>query len=258
MLWGPALAVELIAPLVWYWVPGRGKIPEIGQSIEGSHFAERCQGFVIIALGESIVVTGASAAHARLTAPVVGALAIAFVQTAALWWLYFSEAAVHSRRQMATSDDVVDLARDAYTYLHLPIVAGIILSAVGADYLTSDPGGTLNGAQAAITLAGPIVYLTGELLFRRRMIHTGNPKRYAAIVALVALGLARHVGQRRRARAADRRRSWSRWRCGSTRPSRRSPAMPEAARPAAGTGHRGGPGGRDRRGDRRPAARGRV
>jgi low temperature requirement protein LtrA len=189
VLWGPALVIELIAPLIWYWVPGKGRLPEIGQSIEGSHFAERCQGFVIIALGESIVVTGASAAHAQLTAPVVGALAIAFVQTSALWWLYFSEAAVHSRLQMATSDDVVDLARDAYTYLHLPIVAGIILSAVGADYLTSHPGESLNGAQAAITLAGPIVYLTGELLFRRRMVHTGNPKRYVAIAALAALGL---------------------------------------------------------------------
>jgi low temperature requirement protein LtrA len=189
LLWAPALALELIAPLIWYWVPGKGTIPEIGQSIEGSHFAERCQGFVIIALGESIVVTGATAATAGLTTPVVGALAIAFLQTSALWWLYFGEAAVHSRREMATRDDVVDLARDAYTYLHLPIVAGIILSAVGADYLTSDPGGTLDAGQAAITLAGPIVYLTGELLFRRRMIHTGNPKRYAAIAALVAVGL---------------------------------------------------------------------
>jgi low temperature requirement protein LtrA len=189
LLWAPALVIELAAPLLWYWVPGRGRLNVLGQAVEGSHFAERCQGFVIIALGESIVVTGATAARAGLTPAVVGALSIAFVQTAALWWLYFGEAAVHSRRLMASSEHVVDLARDAYTYLHLPIVAGIILSAVGTDYLTAHPGRTLEAGPAAVTLAGPIVYLLGELLFRRRMVHTGNPKRYAAVVALAALGI---------------------------------------------------------------------
>jgi len=188
VLWGPALAIELAAPLLWYWVPGLGRI-EVGQPIEGSHFAERCQGFIIIALGESIVVTGATAASAGLTPAVVGALAVAFVQTSALWWLYFGEAAVHSKRHMRGSENAVDLARDAYTYLHLPIVAGIILSAVGADYLIAHPGRTLDAARAAVTLAGPILYLLGELLFRIRMIHRGSRKRYVAIAALAALGV---------------------------------------------------------------------
>jgi low temperature requirement protein LtrA len=134
------------------------------------------------------VVTGATAAQAGLTAAVVGALAIAFVQTSALWWLYFGEVAGHSRRQMQRSENAVDLARDAYTYLHLPIVAGIILSAVGADYLTAHPGRMLDGAQAAVTLAGPIVYLLGELLFRIRMIRRGSRKRMTAIAVLAALG----------------------------------------------------------------------
>jgi low temperature requirement protein LtrA len=188
LLWAPALGLELAAPLVWYWLPGRGRIREVGQTIEGSHFAERCQGFIIIALGESIVVTGATAAQAGLTAAVVGGLAIAFLQTSALWWLYFGEVAVHSRRQMRLSENAVDLARDAYTYLHLPIVAGIILSAVGADYLTADPGRSLDAAQAAVTLAGPIVYLLGELLFRIRMIRRTSRKRMIAIAVLAALG----------------------------------------------------------------------
>ncbi len=187
LLWGPALAVELAAPLLWYWVPGLGRI-RVGQPIEGSHFAERCQGFIIIALGESIVVTGATAASAGLTPEVIAALAIAFVQTSALWWLYFGEVAIHSRRQMQRSENAADLARDGYTYLHLPIVAGIILSAVGADYLTADPGRHLDAAQAAVTLAGPIVYLLGELLFRIRMIRRGSRKRCVTIAALAALG----------------------------------------------------------------------
>jgi low temperature requirement protein LtrA len=85
LLWGPALLIELAAPLVWYWVPARGRLLDIGHPVEGSHFAKRCQGFIIIALGESIVVTGATAAHAGLSAAVVGALAVAFLETSALW-----------------------------------------------------------------------------------------------------------------------------------------------------------------------------
>jgi low temperature requirement protein LtrA len=188
ILWAPALALELAAPLVWYWIPGRGR-HQIGHPIEGWHFAERCQGFIIIALGESIVVTGATAAHAGLSATVSAALAIAFLQASALWWLYFGEVAVQSRRQMRDTDDAIALARDGYTYLHLPIVAGVILSAVGADYLTGHPSRTLDGAQAAVTIAGPVLYLVGELLFRRRMIHRGSVKRCIAIVALLLLGI---------------------------------------------------------------------
>jgi low temperature requirement protein LtrA len=107
--------------------------------------------------------------------------------------LYFSEVAVHSRRQMENAQDATDLARDAYTYFHLPIVAGVILTAVGADYLTLDPGGSLSGPQAAVTLAGPIVYLLGELLFRRRMIGRSSRKRWATIgiLALAGIGATR-------------------------------------------------------------------
>ncbi len=187
-LWAPALAIELAAPLLWYWVPRRGRL-QVAHPIEGSHFAERCQGFIIIALGESIVVTGATAASAGLTPAVVAALAIAFVQTSALWWLYFGEIAVRSRQHMRDSEKAVDLARDGYTYLHLPIVAGIILSAVGADYLTRQPGQSLTAGPLAVTLAGPILYLLGELLFRIRMIGRGSRKRCIAIAALAALAL---------------------------------------------------------------------
>jgi low temperature requirement protein LtrA len=187
-LWGPALLVELLAPLVWYWLPGQGRLTDVGHPVDGAHFAERCQGFIIIALGESIVVTGATAAQAGLTAAAVGGLAIGFLETSALWWLYFGEVAFHSRRQMRDSEDATSMARDAYTYLHLPIIAGVILSAVGTDYLIAAPGRNLSPGQAAVTLAGPIVYLAGELGFRQRMVHRGNPKRVLVIVVLLVLG----------------------------------------------------------------------
>jgi low temperature requirement protein LtrA len=162
--------------------------------VEGSHFAERCQGFIIIALGESIVVTGATAAGAGLTSTVVLCLIVAFLQTAALWWLYFGAAAAHSRAVMFASEDPGRLARDAYTYLHVPIVAGIIASAVGDDLLIAHPNDPLHGIGLAMLLGGPALYLLGENLFRWRMSGTVNPKRFAIAGIIVVLALiAPHI-----------------------------------------------------------------
>jgi low temperature requirement protein LtrA len=194
VLWAPALALELSAPFAGYWTPGLGRMELTSFPVEGGHFAERFQAFIIIALGESIVVTGATAADVGLSATVVVALAIAFLETAALWWLYFGEAAVHSRQLMREVDDPTTLARDAYTYLHLPIVAGIILSAVGDDLVLAHPHDPLTTAGAIVVLGAPILYLAGELAFRYRMVRTQNRKRLVAIAALALLGLlAGHV-----------------------------------------------------------------
>jgi low temperature requirement protein LtrA len=194
LAWAPALALEFVAPLLGYWLPGRGRVGTTAYDIEGGHFAERCQGFIIIALGESIVVTGATAADAGLTATVVLCLAIAFIESAALWWLYFGAAAEHSRTAMMLSPDTGRLGRDAYTYLHLPIVAGIIMSAVGDDLLIAAPNQTLHGVGLAMVLGGPSLYLVGENLFRLRMTGTTNAKRFGAAGTLLALAfLGSHV-----------------------------------------------------------------
>ncbi|MCW2983756.1 MAG: low temperature requirement protein [Conexibacter sp.] len=190
LLWGPALILELIAPQAGYWMPGRGASRNVEYEVEGAHFAERCQGFIIIALGESIVVTGASAAARGLTATVVLCLAIAFIEAAALWWLYFGAAAEHSKVSMSLRDDAHALARDAYTYLHLPIVAGIIMSAVGDELLIAEPHASLHGVGLAMVVGGPALYLLGENCFRFRMTATTNAKRFGAAALLVALALA--------------------------------------------------------------------
>jgi low temperature requirement protein LtrA len=189
LLWIPALAIELAAPAAGYWVPRLGRAATTDYDVAGGHFAERCQGFIIIALGESIVVTGATAADAGLTATVVLCLVVAFLETAALWWLYFGAAAEHSRAAMAASEDAGRLARDAYTYGHLPIVAGIIAAAVGDDLLIAHPHEALHGVGLFAVVGGPALYLLGESLFRRRMTGSVSPKRLAAAAVLVALAL---------------------------------------------------------------------
>ena len=188
-LWGPALAIDLLAPIAGYWLPGRGRAQTTDYPIEGGHFAERFQAFIIIALGESIVVTGASASAKGLTGTVVVALAVAFFGTGALWWLYFGEVAEHSRRYLAGAEDPGALARDAYSYLHLPIVAGVIMVAVGDGLLIAHPSRALSAAGAVVLVGGPALYLFGTSLFRLRMIGSVNPKRVLAVSALCLLGL---------------------------------------------------------------------
>jgi low temperature requirement protein LtrA len=188
-VWGAALAVDLLAPLVGYRTPGLGVSTTADWPVKGGHFADRFQAFIIIALGESIVLTGATASGHGLSAEIALALTLAFVITGALWWLYFDEVAEHSQRSIAESEDPGRLARDAYTYLHLPIVAGIIMVAVADDLLLADPSHRLQTAGVVMTVAGPAVYLLGESLVRLRMIHSLSPQRLLAVVALAALGI---------------------------------------------------------------------
>jgi low temperature requirement protein LtrA len=178
------ISIDLVAPLLGYWTPRLGRSLTSDWQVEGGHFAERFQSFIIIALGESIVVTGATASARALSGEIVLALTVAFLGTGALWWLYFGETAEHSRRQLAQSDDPGRLARDAYTYLHLPIVAGIIMVAIADDLLIAHPADALSAAGVAMTVGGPVLYLIGHTLFRLRMIGSVSPNRIAAIVAL--------------------------------------------------------------------------
>jgi low temperature requirement protein LtrA len=143
--------------------------------------------FIIIALGESIVVTGAAATQAGLTPTAVLCLVVAFVETAAMWWLYFGATAGRTGDVLLTGDDPSRLARDAYTYLHLPIIAGIIATAVASNLLISDPHQTPDGIGTAMILGGPALYLLGVTLFRRRMTGVTSARRVAAAALLIVL-----------------------------------------------------------------------
>lgn len=188
-LWLSALAVDFSGPLLRYKTPGLGRSLTSDWTIEGKHFAERFQLFIIIALGESIVVTGATGSQTNLDTTTVIALGVAFLGTAALWWLYFDEVAGKSQRGLADHRDPGRIARDAYTYLHIPIVAGIILTAVADEILILHPGHRLTAAGITVTLGGPLLYLLGEAMFRWRMIRKISIKRLTAMSALAVLAI---------------------------------------------------------------------
>jgi low temperature requirement protein LtrA len=189
--WIPAFVLDLGGPIAGYWLPGRGRAATTDYDIEGAHFAERCQLFVLIALGESIVVTGGTAAHHGLGAGDVGCLVLAFVETIALWWLYFGPAGEGPRQALLASADPGKLARDAYTYVHVVIVAGIVLVAVADDLLIGDPGATVDGVALAVVVAGPALFLAGTALFEWMTTRVANAPRLgvaALIGASAALG----------------------------------------------------------------------
>jgi low temperature requirement protein LtrA len=188
VLWLGALALDYGAPLVTFWVPGRKRIDPTAWEVGTSHFAERFQLFVIIALGESIIITGATTAELELDAARVAAFALAFLATAAMWWLYFDYAARIAERRLELAPDRTRMARDAYTYLHVVLIAGVIVAAVGDELVIAHPTDVLPGREVLAVVAGPAIYLVAQSLFRLRMAGTLSGKRLAGAAGCAVAG----------------------------------------------------------------------
>jgi low temperature requirement protein LtrA len=189
LLWLVALAIDYAGPLFVYRVPGFPRLNHVVWEVDSRHFAERFQLFVIIALGESIVITGATATDLDLTFVRLLAFGLAFIASAAMWWLYFDYAAAMAERRLALAERRTLVARDAFTYLHVVIVAGVIVAAVGDELAIAHPGEVLPDAEVAAIVAGPAIYLFANALFRRRMAGTWSAKRLTGALACLAAGL---------------------------------------------------------------------
>jgi low temperature requirement protein LtrA len=166
-LWAAALFLEGGSPWWGFWTPGLGRSTTADWDVEGGHMAERCGLFIIIALGESILVTGSTFAGLAWTVEVVAAFFAAFLGSVAMWWIYFAIGAERGSRQIASSQDPGRLARMAYTYLHVPIVAGVVVAAVADELVLAHPSGHAEAAALAAIIGGPALYLVGNALFKR-------------------------------------------------------------------------------------------
>jgi low temperature requirement protein LtrA len=178
-LWALALLLDMGGPFLfgaegWKLVPG--------------HFAERHGGIIIIALGESIVAIGAGAS-ARIDAGVVVAAVLGTVVAGALWWLYFDIVALVAERRLAKATEGRErneIARDSYSYLHFPMVAGIALVALGLKKTLAHVGDPLATVPATAMLGGAALYLIAHVAFRWRNIHRFNAQRLLCAVLLLA------------------------------------------------------------------------
>lgn len=182
--WTAALAVELIAPSLRYWVPVAGASPIEAWQVQGAHMAERAGLFIILALGESIIVTGTLFSRNEITTSTVLALLAAFVGTILFWMLYFSHGAEYGSRFIQGAEQTGRIARLTYTYLHMVLVGGIVLLAVGDDLVLAHPDDPLDATTTAIVIAAPLLYLLGNLLFKRSI---GRPWLRSHLVGMAAL-----------------------------------------------------------------------
>src|SRR5215218_4906840 len=186
LLWILALALDFAGPFV-FGVAGFRVAP--------AHFAERFSLIVIIALGESIVAIGAGL-HGGIDAGVVAAALLGLVLACALWWAYFDVVALVSERHFreARGDRLVLMARDSYSYLHLPMIAGIVLVALGVKKAIGHVDEPLDTIPAVALFGGVALYYAGHLGFRLRNVRTLNrPRLVALAVCLCLIPLASEV-----------------------------------------------------------------
>jgi low temperature requirement protein LtrA len=179
VIWILALAIDFAGPFVF---------GVRGFQVSAGHFAERFGLILIIALGESIVAIGAGLEGA-IDAGVIAAAALGLIVACSLWWAYFDWVALdaESRFRRARGDTRASIARDAYSYLHLPMIAGIVLIALGVKKTIGDVGEPLKTAPAVALFGGIALYYAGHVGFRFRNTHTLYRGRLVALVVAVAL-----------------------------------------------------------------------
>ena len=181
-LWALAAAIDYAGPA---WLT-RERLAGL-QYVAVAHFAERYGLFVIICLGESIVAIGLGASGRPLDAALVAAIALGLLATIALWWIYFDRFAAAAEARLRDHDEPVLAAADAYSYLHLPLVAGIIVFAVGAKLLIHDSGEPLADPARLALCGGVALYLVAHAAFQLRIAgELAWAKLTAAAAVLVA------------------------------------------------------------------------
>ena len=180
--WAAALTVDLVGLYVF---------GVEGWRVEPSHFAERYGLIVIIALGESIVALGVGAEGLPLDAGVIAGVLLGITVAGAMWWAYFDIVVFVAQRRFHQADarDRVLIARDSYTYLHLPMVAGIILFAVGVKKTLAHVGDPLETVPAVCLCGGVALYLLAHVAFRLRNVHRLNVARLVCAGVLLAVGI---------------------------------------------------------------------
>jgi low temperature requirement protein LtrA len=182
VMWSAAVAIDYAGPA---WLT-RARLRGL-QQLAVAHFAERYSLFVIICLGESIVAIGLSAAGQTIDAKAVVTVAFALLATIGLWWTYFHRSSSVAEERLRNHEDPVLAAADSYSYIHLLIVAGIIVFAVGVKSTVHDPGvPLLDGARLALC-GGVALYLLGNWAFQVRMFGSARSEKVVATIASVAI-----------------------------------------------------------------------
>jgi low temperature requirement protein LtrA len=180
VLWGVAILIDWGEPALF---------DAAGWRLVPAHFAERHNLVIILALGESIVALGVGA-EIDLDAAAITAVVLGIALASALWWIYFDVVALVTARRLTLAPEGRErnrLARDSYTYLHFPMVAGIVLAALGLEETLAHVDESLDGPHAVALLGGTALYLLAHVALRLRNAHTLNVQRLGLALVLLAL-----------------------------------------------------------------------
>ncbi|MBG6055007.1 low temperature requirement protein LtrA [Salinibacterium sp. CAN_S4] len=183
-LWGVAITIEYLGPVSGYRVPFLGRMVTSRLAIRGGHIAERAGLFMIIAIGESILVTGSAFAEHPIEPAGTLAFLSSLIGSIALWLLYFSRAESGGSRFIRRHDNPSQVAANSYTYLHVVLVAGIVLVAVADELVLAHPESPVSFTGLALIYGAPAVYLLGNLLFKRSI---GAPWLRSHLLGIVTL-----------------------------------------------------------------------
>lgn len=185
--WIAAVLCEYIAPMIGFALPVLGRSATSEWTIEGGHLAERNQLFVMIALGESILATGASFTAAQvLDAPTLIALLVAFAGSVAMWWIYFDTSSKDGSEAIEQSNDPGRIG-SWFHYVHVTLIAGIIVAAVADELLVHHPHEHIDMASACVIVGGPLIYLVGNAIYKR-IVYGGFPLSHiVGAVLLIAI-----------------------------------------------------------------------
>jgi len=185
--WIAGVLSEYIAPMIGFALPVLGRSATTEWTIDGGHLAERNQLFVMIALGESILATGGSFSQSpHLDAPTLIALFVAFAGSVAMWWIYFDTASEHGTHAITQSDDPGRVGA-YFHYVHVTLIAGIIVAAVADELVVHHPDHHIDLATAVVLVGGPLLYLLGNSLYKKIVYGWVPPSHIAGTVLLVAL-----------------------------------------------------------------------
>ena len=188
-LWSIAIVIEYLGPVSRYWVPGLRSSFIGGIPIRGGHIAERAGLFVIIAIGESVLVTGAAFTQSPITGTSTLAFLAAVTGSILLWLLYFSRAERGGSRYIQRHENPSTVAANSYTYLHVVLVGGIVAVAVADELVLAHPTGPARLLTIALVYGAPAVYLFGNLIFKRSVGAPWLRSHLVGTAALVMLGV---------------------------------------------------------------------
>ena len=172
-LWGAAILLNSAGPACSFIVPGLGRSRTTDYPVSGSHMAERCALLIIVALGEYLLVSGGAFSELKWNALSLAAFFSAFAGSVLLWWIYFDFGMERGARTISHHADSGRMARDAYTYMHIPIVAGIIVAAVGDEMALAQPLARSEPLFIGTAVGGPALFVVGTMTFKR--MTSGRP-----------------------------------------------------------------------------------